>query len=171
MKDSLNLRWAPDAGINGKLIKKSIFLKAPYVLNGPPMLEIIIFYMLSNGARRWVSNGVSGAPGVGRGTVLAPPRPAMPELLAGARFWGHRGRKRWQGYGFGTSMAANVGRGTVMGIWFCTHTQTCRQVLLKHAKQTGGYRKARGKDKHTHQFVPVYALTGSWALSCNRACS
>ena len=112
----------PDAGINGKLIKKSICLEAPYVLNGPPMLEIIIFYMLSNGARRWVSNGVSGAPGVGRGTVLAPPRPAMPELLAGARFWGHRGRKRWQGYGFGTSMAANVGRGTVMGIWFCTHT-------------------------------------------------
>ena len=115
MKDSLNLRWAPDAGINGKLIKKSIFLKAPYVLNGPPMLEIIIFYMLSNGARRWVSNGVSGAPGVGRGygfgttaagdagiagrgTVLGPPRP---ETLAGVRFWDQHGRKRWQGHGHG----------------------------------------------------------------------
>ena len=170
MKDSSNLRWAPDAGINGKLIKKSIFLKAPYVLNGPPMLEIIIFYMLSNGARRWVSNGVSGAPGVGRGTVLAPPRPAMPELLAGARFW--------------ATEAGNAGRGTVLGpAWPQTlagarswgygfaHTQTCRQVLLKHAKQIGGYRKVRGKDKHTHQFVPVYALTKSWALSCNRACS
>ena len=112
--------------------------------------------------------------------------PARP-VLAGVRFWHHRGRRCrncWQGHGSGATEAGNAGRGTVLGpAWPQTlagarswgygfaHTQTCRQVLLKHAKQTGGYRKVRGKDKHTHQFVPVYALTGSWALSCNRACS
>ena len=86
----------------------------------------------------------------------------MPELLAGARFWGHRGRKRWQGYGFGTSMAANVGRGTVMGIWFCTHTQTCRQVLINKTqvfpiclwKRMFAYEQAR---LHLRAQLPVKA--------------
>ena len=71
--------------------------------------------------------------------------PARP-VLAGVRFWHHRGRRCrncWQGHGSGATEAGNAGRGTVLGpAWPQTlagarswgygfaHTQTCRQVLL-----------------------------------------
>ena len=47
--------------------------------------------------------------------VFGTPRP---ELLAGVRFWHHRGRRCrncWQGHGSGATEAGNAGRGTVLG--------------------------------------------------------
>ena len=67
---------------------------------------------LENGGFGTTEAGIAG-----RGTVLGPSRPAMPELLAGVR-WNHRGRKRWKARGFGTTMAGDVGiasRGMVLG--------------------------------------------------------
>ena len=68
----------------------------------------------------------------------------MPETLAGVRFWGHRGRKRWQGCGFlftEAGHAGNAGRGMVWGppgpemlpgVWFCIEIDEpcCQDIFL-----------------------------------------